>query len=692
MTTETGVGFVAEAMTMRTITRLSLPATALALTAALLPSLEHPRGAEAAPAPRYLQQCGGSSWVAGSTTLCAGVLTYRDYVHDDYGADTGDPFASSTGTLAPSAGDQRYPAEQVNTADLVALRLAVRGGRLRVSGLLNTLYDRSSTILAVAVDTDDDRTTGGGRWGALGVASRGWDKLYLFRSGDPATNTIRGSVPRPPGARWRVQAVVAQADGTVMNVAFRGVHERAGYFGAPNPGSPHPPSGQGLWWEDDQAAALAAGDISRFGHTVAVGDLTAGRTRPQAVGPGLHQRVYTSRYTLPPGEGFSYDGKPGRGDGGDVPVATQAFTTLGRYQPYGVYLPHRGGPHGMQLVFHGSSSGHAALINQPGMQRQFGEELGRVLVVPLARGTDGYGSDISERDVLDVMADVRRAYPIDPDRVFAGGYSQGGYIAFRMAMLYPDRFAGYVGWVPFTGDATNGTPAHGRVSGTAGAVGNMIDYVGNLRHVPGAMLYAGGDELVHAWSAYAMEQSFAASDSPYVWWMHPAAEHLTFAVLDRWGKEAAYTRDLRRARTPTRVTYRTDPLLDAPRYGIRHDRAYWVSAIRTAGGQGEVDLETSACGGTRPESTTASGAGPDPLPWVQRSRAVTGARPVPLYPLLSGTLTDVRTLTVDATATCLRGRPFIYALETTRPVTVRFTDGRSIRLPSASRFVGTVPS
>src|SRR3712207_8500570 len=51
---------------------------------------------------------------------------------------------------------------------------------------------------------------------------------------------------------------------------------------------------------------------------------------------------------------------------------------------------------------------------------------------------------------------------VDRDRIFVGGYSQGGYIAFRMAALYPDRFAGLVSWVGFTGDDTNGTPARGR--------------------------------------------------------------------------------------------------------------------------------------------------------------------------------------------------------------------------------------
>src|SRR3954451_13619537 len=99
-----------------------------------------------------------------------------------------------------------------------------------------------------------------------------------------------------------------------MNVAFRGAGEHAQYkLNYANP-SAYGPSGQGAWFEDDQAAALMGGDISQFGYTVATADLAPGVTREQAVGPGLHERVYTSDYAL--GEGMSYEGVDGRGTGG----------------------------------------------------------------------------------------------------------------------------------------------------------------------------------------------------------------------------------------------------------------------------------------------------------------------------------------------------------------------------------------
>src|SRR3712207_8455084 len=53
-----------------------------------------------------------------------------------------------------------------------------------------------------------------------------------------------------------------------MNVAFRGTDEQAaGTFVTVNAGP------VGSWWEDRQAAALRSGDITEFGHEVAVADL-----------------------------------------------------------------------------------------------------------------------------------------------------------------------------------------------------------------------------------------------------------------------------------------------------------------------------------------------------------------------------------------------------------------------------------
>jgi dienelactone hydrolase len=634
--------------------------------------------------------CPVTSWVAGTTELCGGALIYRDYVYDDHGADTNPAYNSPIGDLSPVAGDATYPAGSENTADLVRLELAPVGNRLTVTAELNTLYAADSTQLVLAIDTDADATTGGGEWPGLGIRSEGWDLIQAFANGDPDSNLITGSLPLPPGETWRVQAVVAQADGTVMNVAFRGPDEEAKGLTAAG-------VNQGTYWEDKQGAALAAGDISAFGYTVALQDLRQRVRKAEAVGPGLHQRVYTSQYTLPPGEGISVDGVPGRhGDTGNP--CEQYFHFLGKYQPYGIYLPSAPGPHGVQFALHGCAANHASLINNTGMQTVFGEGLNRILFVPLARGPQGYYSDISERDVLDAYADLLASYPIDQDRVFSGGYSMGGYGTLRFAALYPQLFAGAVNWVGFTGDISNtplpGNPIPPNTSeggSRNGAEGNVIDFIGNLRHIPTASLYSGEDELVQVTTGLAMMQAFAnAADVVYEFFLHPVAEHLTFALLDDWRKEAAYSAPFTRVSNPQRVTYRTDAALDFPQYAIRHDRAYWISAIvgRDAG-YVDVDLASLACRNETASFEEGSHAGEDPLPWVSEYRVRSGVTAATTVARLEGTLANVASLTIDAAATCLESGSVGYAITTDGPVIVRLSNGRTLSLAAAGTHEGS---
>ncbi len=651
---------------------------------ALPKSCSSVEGASLRPRPSAVPAaCVAQSWLAGSNELCQGRHIHRDYVYDDYGAETGG--------ISQSAGDDVYPAGAENTADIVNLQLWAEGGRLRVRGELNALFEAGSTVLALAIDTDNNAATGGGAWCDLGVSSTGWDLLQAFRQGDIESNVIEGSIPMPAGSRWRVQAVAAQADGTVMNVAYRGTDESAECKGNS--------FAQGCYFEDKQAAALGDGDITVFGTSIDVFDLLSGATvAPTAITPGLHSRVYTSAYTIAPGEGTGR--VAGRGDGAAAPIAAQFFDFLGKYQPYGIYVPTTAkAPYPLQMVFHGSGQTHVDSISLPGFQRTLGEQFGRLLVAPLARGPDGYGSDISERDILDVMADLEKTYPIDSERIIASGYSQGGYITYRMSMLYPQRFAGFVSWVGFNGEDTNGLGDGTVVSVTAGAVGNMRDFVGNARHVPGAMVVGGADELVHVVSTRDMQQAFAATDNRYHWYLHPAAEHATFNTLDIWDKEAAYSKDFKRVLNPPRVTFRHDPTLGNAAFGIRHDRAYWVSGIvnRTVGADhlaqvyGDLDLSNRSCGGSVPVTATANNAGPSPVPWVSEERNATGANtPVNAENLLEGTLTNIAALTLDAAATCNAGKPLRYAITTDGPAEIRLSDGRSIELPAAGQHQGQI--
>lgn len=662
--------------------------------------------------------CERTSWVAGSTEYCQGRLIYRDYVYDDYGADGGlispdpallnlgnragshgSPLANTPSLLAPTAGDKRYPAGLENTADLVKLTLAIDGSELVADFELNTLFNADDALAAIAIDTDNNPATGGGAWTPLKTASQGWEVLKVFSAGNPQTNHIIGRLPLPAGNAWRVQAAVAQKDGTVMNVAFRGIDEQAKAGTLPDQILP----GSGDFWEDRQAAALGSGDISGFGEVVQVADLRGGVTRVAPKPTGFHQRVYTSQYTL--GEGIKMTGVPGRHGDTKLPCE-QYFHYLGKYQPYGVYLPNGMGAGasarpGVQLVMHGCEANHASQVNEPNMQKQFGDDLNRILVSPLGRGPYGFYSGISERDVLDALADVETTYDTDKERVFSSGYSMGGYGAMRMAALYPDRFAGVVSWVGFTGDLTNtvlpGNPLPALLTtlgaastipnfangASIGAAENVIDFLGNLRHVPGAYVYGALDELVHVTSSLALAQRLDSVGVPYKFYLHPVAEHLTFMLLDGWQKEATYTKDLVRVKSPTQVTYRTDLAFNYPEYGIAHDKAYWVSGItgRTAG-YSDVDLNVPGCGGSAWTLAGGQDAGVDPVPWVATLRGITGSQPVAVASKIEGSLRNVSALQIDAVATCLKGKAVSYVIDSDGPVQLRLSDGRSLTLPA----------
>lgn len=664
--------------------------------------------------------CLRDSWVAGTTELCLGTVIYYDYVYDDYGADSGlvsmtpsllnalnrggqagQPVANTPGLLSPAAGDQRYPEGLENTADLVRLGLAIEHNRLVVTAELNTMFNPDDAILGVAIDSDPEQYTGGGHWGRIDVRSDGWDQAFFADAGDPETNTLSLNVPVPEGERWRIQAAIAKADGTVMNVAFRGPDEQASADGQVNQVLP----ASGNFWEDRQASVLAGGDISEFGQIVEVKDLRQRITRAAEQPTGFQQRVYTSNYSL--GEGIALPGITGRDGGGFF--CGQSFNYLGKYQPYGVYVPEsieaaQSSP-GLMVVMHGCEANHASQINQANMQRQFGDELGRILVAPLGRGPYGFYTGISERDVLDVMADIEGAYDIDPDKVFASGYSMGGFGALHMATHYPDRFAGMVGWVGHTGDLINKPSVQplvdellepvlesllrpvlasllGSIADPQVGTENVIDYLVNLRHVPSAHLYAAADELVPIHESLAVAQRLALAEGvDYHFYLHPVAEHLTLLMLDEWGKEAQLSSDWSRVTMPTRVSYLFDPRFNYPDLGIVHDQAYWVSELRArTANQALVDLSAAGCGGQEHTFTTGTDQGDTPLPWAGSYRhAETGAQFAPAL-TLNGELNNVASAALDLAPVCLEGMAVHYDIDSDGPATLALSDGRVVEL------------
>jgi hypothetical protein len=116
-----------------------------------------------------------------------------------------------------------------------------------------------------------------------------------------------------------------------------------------------------------------------------VADLERHVSRVAPLRPGFYQRVYESACTIPPGEGVDQDGIPGRnGEGNTGGAFSQFVHFLGKYQPYGIYIPEGDGPHGLHLVLHGHSANHSSLVSYDGMQQRIGDDLDRIRWAPSA--------------------------------------------------------------------------------------------------------------------------------------------------------------------------------------------------------------------------------------------------------------------------------------------------------------------
>jgi poly(3-hydroxybutyrate) depolymerase len=122
---------------------------------------------------------------------------------------------------------------------------------------------------------------------------------------------------------------------------------------------------------------------------------------------------------------------------------TFTSTCDGTTQPYRMFIPSAAktstAPLPLLVVLHGMGANYNTWFDRTPV-KAVAERFGYVAVAPQARG-DWFYRGPAEQDVLDIVADVARIQPVNPDRVFVMGHSMGGWGAWWMALRNPGVFA-----------------------------------------------------------------------------------------------------------------------------------------------------------------------------------------------------------------------------------------------------------
>ena len=136
---------------------------------------------------------------------------------------------------------------------------------------------------------------------------------------------------------------------------------------------------------------------------------------------------------------------PLRAQRGDVrwAYASAADSTV---QPYRLFVPanydaKKKWP--LIVALHGMGGDENSFFNgySKGVIKEEAEKRGYLIVCPKGRGPASMYVGAAERDVLDVIKEVRSEFNIDPGRIYLMGHSMGGYGTWSVAMNNPDLFA-----------------------------------------------------------------------------------------------------------------------------------------------------------------------------------------------------------------------------------------------------------
>jgi pimeloyl-ACP methyl ester carboxylesterase len=410
-----------------------------------------------------------------------------------------------------------------------------------------------------------------------------------------------------------------------------------------------------FWMEDDQADTLAGGDVSKFSLLVDWSQLAAGQSTAEPQPTGYSARWYVSRLRLGAGQVVN-DGN----EGNFKP------TLLERIQPYAVYVPtgYRPG-HRLPLTW----IEHSLEVNynqygalDPQLIQQLCEQRDSICVTTEGFGPSGWYYNEAETDFWQVWRTLADSYSLDPERTVVSGYSMGGWASYKLAFAHPDDFAGAF---VIDGPVICGIQFFPGANGPAfsdpacSKDGQSRPFIHNALWIPYVIDHTYADELVPITGVLAQAQTFDKLGQRYDLFVHTGADHLVFAVEDRFGDAVAAVGKPVRKVNPGRFTYSWYPSLDNAALGIGATGDYWLSALRARNRAFGQIATVQARDAALPEPAVSDQRfGPalvtQPIPGTESGLTWKLGRRPTAHKRMTLRLADVAGLTLDAAAAKLK--------------------------------------
>jgi poly(3-hydroxybutyrate) depolymerase len=253
-------------------------------------------------------------------------------------------------------------------------------------------------------------------------------------------------------------------------------------------------------------------------------------------------------------------------------------------QPYGLYLPKSydgNKKYPLVIMLHGAGSNHRLSLrrvfgksnangeNDVEASRYFPEwqDVEYIVASPYARGTAGY-QGIPEKDVYDVLADVKKRFNIDEDRTYLTGLSMGGGGTLWIGMTRPDIWAAIVPVCPAPPQGTD-------------------QFIENALNLPAHFHHGDKDPAVPVTVSRDWTSKLKAMGATVEYVEYPGVAHDSWVNAYKDGGVFAWFDKFKRNRFPDRVTFNSNQ--------FKYNKAYWVTFDKlTPGTLAKIDAKFTA--------------------------------------------------------------------------------------------------